>query len=130
MTGGAANRRKGDTFERATAKWLRLRGFYVIRSAGSLGVADLVALRSDNVPLLISCKYDGKIPPLEWSNLFDTATDAGAIGLVAWHTKAGPRYGYVHTRARARGEVHGYDWLNNLPPVGPDETPRLPITGP
>jgi hypothetical protein len=118
MTGGAANRRKGDTFERATAKWLRLRGFYVVRSAGSLGVADLVALRSDNVPLLISCKYDGKIPPLEWSNLFDTATDAG------------PRYGYVHTRARARGEVHGYDWLNNLPPVGPDETPRLPVTGP
>lgn len=117
MTGGAAARRKGDTFERVTATWLRDRGFYVSRSAGSLGIADLVALRSDTSPLLISCKVNGRIGPEEWAELFDTATDAGAFPLVAWRMDraARPIFGYLLSRDRNRQTLIRLAWLNNSP---------------
>lgn len=116
VSGGAASRRKGDTYERATANWLRARGFYVARSAGSLGVADLVAMRSDCPPMLLSCKVSGRIDPGEWAELFDTAADAGAFAVVTWPVRRGtPSFGYLLSREKDRQRLRPLTWLNEAP---------------
>ena len=46
---------KGRRFEYRVKEWLEERGFYVVRSAGSKGIADLVALK-DNQTFLVQCK--------------------------------------------------------------------------
>jgi len=40
--------------------YLRARGYYVIRSAGSKGLADLVAFKTGRPVLLVQVKYGGK----------------------------------------------------------------------
>jgi Holliday junction resolvase len=62
---------------------LRDRGWLVIRSAGSLGVADLVALRCGNTPLLVSCKITGLPPPHEREELLAAAATSGGRAIVA-----------------------------------------------
>ena len=47
-----SNRSRGDYFERRTRAALEAQGWLVIRSAGSYGVADLVALSAGRTPLL------------------------------------------------------------------------------
>jgi len=57
-------------------------GFYVIRSAGSHGVADLVAVRVGEV-LFIQCKANGRLSADERMRLTDAAQRAGAIPVLA-----------------------------------------------
>lgn len=51
------NYSKGAAFERRVKKQLERLGYYVIRSAGSHGYADLAAFQAHRRPLLIQCKY-------------------------------------------------------------------------
>ena len=51
------NYSKGASFERRVKKELERLGYYVIRSAGSHGYADLVAFQAHRRPMLIQCKY-------------------------------------------------------------------------
>ncbi len=51
--------RKGAAFERKVKHWLEANGWWVCRSAGSKGVADLVAIRDGKV-LLVQCKLSPK----------------------------------------------------------------------
>ncbi len=46
---------KGRSFEQKTAKWYREQGYLVLRSAGSKGLFDLVAVNSEHI-MLIQCK--------------------------------------------------------------------------
>lgn len=85
------NRQRGDYFERQTRDALQDVGWIVTRSAGSHGVADLVALRAGNTPLLVSCKLDGRIGPEERGVLLKYADAAGARPVVALR----PRRGWV-----------------------------------
>lgn len=48
---------------------LRDDGYYVVKSGGSRGPADLVALKP-NQTLLIQCKRDGLISRKEWNELY------------------------------------------------------------
>lgn len=89
------NRQRGDYFERQTRDALLALGWHVTRAAGSLGVADLVALRADAKPLLVSCKLNGYIGPAERADLHAAARAAGARPLVAHR----PRDGWVELRA-------------------------------
>ena len=89
MTGGKAPRAAGDRFERACCDRLRALGYLVIRSAGSFGVADIVALRGDSLPLLISCKVTDKMTTAERMELMAVAVDAGAIALIAFKPARG-----------------------------------------
>lgn len=57
-------------------------GYLVIRSAGSHGVADLVAVRVDLVAL-IQCKRQGSISVAEWNAFYDAARNVGAVPLLA-----------------------------------------------
>ena len=83
------NRQRGDYFERTTRDALEHYGWYVVRAGGSLGVADLVALRAGDKPLLVSCKLNGRIDPAEREQLHTTARRAGARPLVASRPKGG-----------------------------------------
>jgi Holliday junction resolvase len=93
------NRQRGDYFERQVVLTMRAHGWVVVRSAGSLGVADLVALRKGNTPTLVSCKLGGRIDPAERTAILDAADIAGARAVVAMR----PRGGRVLIAAVMRG---------------------------
>lgn len=84
-----SNRQRGDYLERQTRAALEVCGWIVVRAAGSLGVADLVALRAGNRPLLVSCKLGPSIPPAERADLVDACAIAGARPIMATRTKRG-----------------------------------------
>lgn len=106
-----SNRARGDYLERQTRAALRQYGWLVIRSGGSLGVADLVALRAGNRPLIVSCKIGGLPPPHERAELLEAAKEAGARPIVATREHPGWVVLY-HMRSEAprdyivAGELH------------------------
>lgn len=77
------NRGRGDYLERQTRSALVSHGWVVVRAAGSLGVADVVALRAGNTPLLVSCKIGGLPPPDERRALLEAAERSGSRPIVA-----------------------------------------------
>lgn len=99
MSGGASPRRRGDYFERQTARDLALHGWLVVRVAGSGSGSqdsplegtgtDLLAITASHPPLLISCKLGGRIPPDERQALAATAKRYGAVPVVASRPKNG-----------------------------------------
>ena len=110
-------RQRGDYFERRTRETLEAEGFVVIRSAGSLGCADLVALKAGELPLLISCKLHGKLPRSELNHLEQVARRAGALPILAWRV----RRGWVGMTAVSRhGNVAWPDL--HMPPARPART--------
>jgi Holliday junction resolvase len=89
-----SNRQRGDYFERQTRDALRAHGWVVVRAAGSLGPADIVALRGDKKPLLVSCKVTRRderprISPAERLALVEAAEQAGARALLACRSVGG-----------------------------------------
>ena len=80
-----SNYRRGYAFEVRVRKYLESLGFYVIRSAGSHGVADLIAFkRGQNMkPLMIQCKTDGHISIEERRDLWAVAQECNCDALVA-----------------------------------------------
>lgn len=91
MTGGRSPRARGDAFERLTRQSLEGRGWLVIRSAGSLGCADLVAFRSDHQPWFISCKATKEpyLRPQEMAALWLAAVGVNAIPVLAYKAEVG-----------------------------------------
>jgi Holliday junction resolvase len=108
------NRRRGDYHERRTRDALTAAGWVVVRAAGSLGPADLVALKADAEALLVSCKIAARISPAERSQLLRAAAQAGALPILAWR------------------ETRGWVRLDTIEP-GPARTPwdvlKVPATG-
>ena len=76
----------GADLERAAKKLLEDNGYYVVRSAGSKGAADLAALKPGEV-LLVQCKKGGRyLEPAERVALRKLAISLQATCLVArWH---------------------------------------------
>ena len=75
----------GADLERAAKKLLEDGGYYVIRSAGSKGKADLVALKAGET-VLVQCKTDGYVTPADRVAFRKLALLVGATCLVArWH---------------------------------------------
>lgn len=102
------NRQRGDYFERRTRDALEDCGWLVVRSAGSLGPADLVALASGYPPYLISCKLHGRLTPAEQMTLIATAITAGALPVLASRIRPGwAALDRVHPMGRERlDELH------------------------
>lgn len=89
------NYQNGAAFERRTSVYLTDEGFFVVRSAGSRSLVDLVAVKPLQV-LFVQAKRDGRLDPDEWDALFAAAAHAGAVPVLA---AAGPRgRGIVLTR--------------------------------
>jgi Holliday junction resolvase len=89
------NRDRGDYLERQTRAALAQYGWVVVRAGGSLGPADLVALRDGSAPLLVQCKILGagrrypRIDPHERLALWNTAEIAGARPVIATRYRGG-----------------------------------------
>ena len=89
MTGGKAPRAAGDRFERLVIDRLRAFDYLAIRSAGSLGPADIWAARADRGLLLISCKVSDRTTVRERVAFLALAVDAGALAVIATKTGRG-----------------------------------------
>jgi Holliday junction resolvase len=115
-----SNRGRGDYLERQVRSALRRYGWIVVRAAGSLGVADLVALRAGNTPLLISCKLTGLPPPAERFAFLRAAEQSGARPIVA--TREHP--GWVVLYAMRSAEPRDYVLAGELKvPARPGKEP-------
>jgi Holliday junction resolvase len=75
-------RQRGDAFERRTRAQLDAAGYRTLRSSGSSGPFDLVALRLGELHL-IQCKADGRLDPAEWNELLDLAVELGGTAILA-----------------------------------------------
>ena len=83
------NQRFGAERERAVKKLLEADGWFVTKAGGSLGVADLVALKAGHQPRLIQIKGTARGPfsdfgPDDRAKLRLVALDAGAVAELAW----------------------------------------------
>ena len=78
--------RKGYTFEIYVANYLRKNGFYVVRSAGSHGVFDLIAIYHGQI-YGIQCKTDGRLLRKELTEIVKTAEKHGIIPFLAFRDK-------------------------------------------
>lgn len=79
--------KKGRRFEYKVKKELEEQGYYVIRSAGSRGVFDLIAIKWDEV-LGIQCKL-GKVSEKEIKEMFEVGSKYGIIPVIV--TKDGTK---------------------------------------
>lgn len=80
---------RGHDRERAVRDWLRDRDWLVVRAAGSLGVADLIALKQGERPWLVEVKSDAESPyenfrPADRERLRTAAKMSGAEAWLAW----------------------------------------------
>ena len=100
MTPANHNKRNGTVRERRVKELLEDDGYFVVRSAGSGGVADLVALKPGQV-LLVQCKSEAYLAPAEWNALWFTSVNTRAVPIhaaklpgsrrVVWHRLTGPK---------------------------------------
>src|SRR5207237_10936761 len=77
----------GIALERTISRTLDQAGYFTIRSAGSFGCADLVALKDDwpngTEVLLVSVKSNGRgLSGREWDELVSVAGKVGAVPLL------------------------------------------------
>jgi Holliday junction resolvase len=80
-----AKYRAGADLERAAKNYLQVNGYLVIKSAGSKGCADLVALKPGPAVVLVQAKTDGYLTPAERRDLLGAAELIGALALaVRW----------------------------------------------
>jgi Holliday junction resolvase len=86
----------GHARERKVAAQLGEDGWFVLRAAGSLGVADLIALKAGRKPMMLEVKATSRgpfagFPPADRQELIAVAKQSGALPfLVHWpkHGKA------------------------------------------
>jgi len=74
---------KGRACENYVANYLRRNGFYVVRSAGSHGVYDLVAICHGRV-FGIQCKTNGQLSRKELIKIVETSERYGIIPFLAF----------------------------------------------
>lgn len=84
---------RGHDVERAVKARLEACGWLVVRAAGSLGPADLVALRAGERALLLEVKSTARpwerFGPADRAELSSVATRADADALLAWWPRGG-----------------------------------------
>ncbi len=77
--------KKGADFERRVKKLLENDGYLCVRSAGSKGAADLIAINPFNkTVLLIQCKLKGSISKKERGVLISVAKDFGCVPIIGY----------------------------------------------
>ena len=85
----------GRKLEYAAANDLRANGYEVMRTAGSRGAADLIAIKPREI-LFVQCKLDGRIAPPERHKL---------IKLTDYLDNSVPVLAYWHKPGRAARQV-------------------------
>jgi len=74
---------KGRRFEYRAKEKLEKAGFYVMRSAGSHGVFDLLAVKP-GVVLGVQCKENGRLTKAEFKEIMTTAERYGITPILAY----------------------------------------------
>ncbi|MDG7037388.1 MAG: hypothetical protein JRM72_08410 [Nitrososphaerota archaeon] len=77
------NYQNGRALEYRVKRQLEDDGWFVTRSSGSHGPADLVALKRGRPPLLVQCKANGRISPEEREELVKVSKSVGAVPMLA-----------------------------------------------
>lgn len=120
---------KGRAAEHAYKAMLEERGWWVVRSAGSHGPADLVALSKWRKPLLVQVKAGGKVYGKAWvkaaDELREAAYETGADWVVARLEPEGE--GWRVAEDHFGGDI-GRDHLP--PPRNPKEPKPIPSLTP
>lgn len=80
---GNSNAQRGTYLERVVMDILVDLGYCVVRSAGSHGVADLVAVKPGTVLFVQSKMRASLLGSREWRELWATSMKAGAIPILA-----------------------------------------------
>ena len=78
-----SNQSRGTHLERVVMDILHDKGWTVIRSAGSHGVADVVACKPGTVVFVQSKMRLSLLGSREWQELYETSLRAGAVPVVA-----------------------------------------------
>jgi Holliday junction resolvase len=75
----------GQRFEYSTRNHLASEGYWVTRAAASKTAVDLIAMKSGQL-LLVQCKRNGVLPPVERAALLGLAAllPSVAVPVVAW----------------------------------------------
>jgi Holliday junction resolvase len=73
-----------NAFERKIARIFKKNGYYTVISAGSRGVADVIAIKPNEI-LLIQCKNSGGLSMNEKLRLKQISSTVNAKGLLATH---------------------------------------------
>ena len=129
--------RRGTDFERRVRRRLESEGWFVVRSAGSRGPVDLVAVRRNGhggcEVRLIQCKAGQPHFTLnDWSLLVQAALDAGATAWLAYRDSAASHYAIVFKSAALEDAPHRRTderlavWTH--PPGGRTKRPVTPVT--
>jgi len=81
--------RKGYQFERQVFHLFMSAGYYVLRSAGSHGIFDLIAIKH-SIPFGIQCKYNNNISDIEKQSMIQAYYQFGIIPLYVYRFKRKP----------------------------------------
>ena len=79
----ATNYARGRAFEYRVRDYYKKKGWYVVRSAGSKTITDLIAIGKDGTVHFIQCKKDRKIPTRELIDLLEQSMTYKAVPVVA-----------------------------------------------
>jgi len=85
------NYHRGRNFEYRVKKYLEEKGYFVVRSAGSHGIFDLIAIEKldygvsyDNFVYGIQCRVDGKVKKEEIEEMKKIYENFGIIPIIAF----------------------------------------------
>lgn len=81
-----SNASKGAAFENKVKNILISKGFVAVRSAGSHGIVDILAVCQEQI-LFIQCKTNGKISKDDRQELISLARHHGAMPIIAFKDK-------------------------------------------
>ncbi len=116
---------RGADFERRVAAHFRADGYMVVRSAGSRGACDLVAMRAGETPRLVQCRIGSHFSLVHRAALCAAARAAGATAWLAVRGKGRSAIVFVPVYLPADGRAR------DVGPRGTDR-PRLgaePVPG-
>ena len=82
----------GHERERKLKRELESRGWLVVRAAGSLGVADLIALKAGHTPMILEVKATARgpfsgFPPADRAEFLEAVALSGCVGFLVWWPK-------------------------------------------
>jgi Holliday junction resolvase len=100
---------RGSDFERAIKAALEDDGYFVVRSAGSKGKVDLVAVKPGQL-LFVQAKINGLCPPAERAELLRVAARAEALPIVAYKGTEGRRRPIRYRLLTGPGPKEFIDW--------------------
>lgn len=98
---------RGRSFEYRVKQLYEKHGWFVIRSAGSKGIADLVAIAPDGMEIhFIQCKKNGTISKQEKEILTATAYKYNALPILASRGKNGRGIALYLVSLNGKTELH------------------------